>query len=90
MTKVEDMVEKATQLIEKDELSKLRELVGNFNQLQMRLGDFEVQKASILNAIFGVKGDLEKFQDELKDKYGDIIIDIQTGEFKDNPNESNS
>lgn len=90
MTKVEDMVEKATQLIEKDELSKLRELVGNFNQLQMRLGDFEVQKASVLNAIFGVKGDLEKFQDELKDKYGDIIIDIQTGEFKDNPNESNS
>lgn len=90
MTKVEDMVEKATQLIEKDELSKLRELVGNFNQLQMRLGDFEVQKASILTTIFGVKGDLEKFQDELKDKYGDIIIDIQTGEFKDNPNESNS
>ena len=90
MTKVEDMVEQATQLIEKDELNKLRELVGNYNQLQMRLGDFEVQKASILNAIFGVKGDLEKFQDELKDKYGDIIIDIQTGEFKDNPNESNS
>ena len=90
MTKVEDMVEQATQLIEKDELNKLRELVGNYNQLQMRLGDFEVQKASVLNAIFGVKGDLEKVQDELKDKYGDIIIDIQTGEFKDNPNESNS
>ena len=90
MTKVEDMVEQAAQLIEKDELNKLRELVGNYNQLQMRLGDFEVQKASILTAIFGVKGDLEKFQDELKDKYGDIIIDIQTGEFKDNPNESNS
>lgn len=90
MKKVEEMVEQATQLIEQDELNKLRELVGNYNQLQMRLGDFEVQKANVLTGIFAIKGDLEKFQDELKDKYGDIIIDIQTGEFKDNPNESNS
>jgi allophanate hydrolase subunit 1 len=90
MKKVEDMVEAATRLIDNDELSKLRELVGSYNQLQMKLGEFEVQKAGLLNAIFGIKGDLEKFQEELKDKYGDIIIDIQTGEFKDNPNESNS
>ena len=90
MKKVEDMVENAVRLIDNDELSKLRELVGNYNQLQMKLGEFEVQKAGLLNAIFGIKGDLEKFQEELKDKYGDIIIDIQTGEFKDNPNESNS
>jgi uncharacterized protein YecA (UPF0149 family) len=90
MKKVEDMVETATRLIDNDELSKLRELVGSYNQLQMKLGEFEVQKAGLLNAIFGIKGDLEKFQEELKDKYGDIIIDIQTGEFKDNPNESNS
>ena len=90
MKKVEDMVIESTNLIEKDELYKLQGLVGEFNKLQMSLGEFELQKATLLNAIFTAKSDLDKFQGELKDKYGNILINIQNGEFKENTNEPNS
>jgi hypothetical protein len=94
MKKVTDLVEEATNLIEKEELTKLQTLVGNYNALQMKVGELEVNKADLLGNVFNIKNELGKFQDELKDKYGDIIIDIQSGEFKDAPkqdaNEPNS
>jgi predicted nuclease with TOPRIM domain len=94
MKKVTDLVEEATNLIEKEELTKLQTLVGNYNALQMKVGELEVNKADLLGNVFNIKNELGKFQDELKDKYGDIIIDIQSGEFKDTPkqdaNEPNS
>lgn len=70
--------------IKKEELTKLQELVGNYNQHQSKAGELEVQKHQILHAISDIQNSLQEFQNELRDTYGDVTIDINTGEIKDN------
>lgn len=70
--------------IKKEELTKLQELVGNYNQHQSKAGELEVQKHQILHAISDIQNSLQEFQNELRNTYGDVTIDINTGEIKDN------
>ena len=68
--------------IKKEELTKLQELVGNYNQHQSKLGELEVQKHQILHAVSDIQNSLQEFQNELRETYGDVTIDINTGEIK--------
>ena len=68
--------------IKKEELTKLQELVGNYNQHQSKLGELEVQKHQILHAVLDIQNSLQEFQNELRETYGDVTIDINTGEIK--------
>ena len=70
--------------IKKEELTKLQELVGNYNQHQSKLGELEVQKHQILHAVSDIQTSLQGFQNELRETYGDVTIDINTGEIKEN------
>lgn len=70
--------------IKKDELAKLQELVKSYNQHQLKLGELEVEKHGLLHSISSVQQDLQKFQEELKDLYGDVSIDINDGKVKEN------
>jgi len=70
--------------IKKDELAKLQELVKSYNQHQLKLGELEVEKHGLLHSISNVQQDLQKFQEELKDSYGDVSIDINDGKVKEN------
>lgn len=76
-----------TKKLQKEELEKLQSLVNSFNNLQVELGRFEIEKHQILHQVSITQGELQKFQDELKGKYGDVSVDINNGEIK--PNESN-
>ena len=69
--------------IKKDELAKLQELVKSYNQHQLKLGELEVEKHGLLHSISSVQQDLQKFQEELKDLYGDVSIDINDGKVKE-------
>jgi hypothetical protein len=70
--------------IKKDELTKLQDLVKNYNQHQLKLGELEVEKHGLLHSISNVQQDLQKFQDELRETYGDVSIDINDGKIKKN------
>lgn len=70
--------------IKKDELTKLQDLVKNYNQHQLKLGELEVEKHGLLHSISNVQQDLQKFQDELRETYGDVSIDINDGKIKEN------
>ena len=73
--------------LKQEELSKLQELVKNFNQHQLKLGDLEIQKHSLLHSAASLQQELEQFQNELKETYGDVVIDINDGKIM--PNENN-
>lgn len=74
--------------IEQDELSKLTELNRNFRDLKFQVADIELsferlknqKKATIANLEVAVH-DLAKYQEEIIAKYGDITINLQTGEY---------
>jgi predicted nuclease with TOPRIM domain len=70
--------------IAKKELTKLQDLVKNYNQHQLKLGELEVEKHRLLHSISNVQEELQKFQDELKETYGEVSIDINDGKIAKN------
>lgn len=70
--------------IKKEELTKLQDLVKNYNQHQLKLGELEVEKHGLLHGVSNIQQDLQKFQDELRETYGDVSIDINDGKIKKN------
>lgn len=73
---------KKVQEIKKEELTELQDLVKNFNQHQLKLGELEIEKHQILHGASKVQEDLQKFQDGLRKNYGDITININDGSFE--------
>ena len=70
--------------IKKEKLTKLQALVKSYNSHQLKLGELCVEKQQVLKSIFNVQSELEKLQAGLKEKYGDITVDINTGEISKN------
>jgi len=81
---------KKVQEIKKEELTELQDLVKNFNQHQLKLGELEIEKHQILHGARKVKEDLQKFQDGLREEYGDITININDGSFEKIENEADT
>lgn len=75
-----------TKKIKKEELEELKTLINNFNKLQLELGRLDIEKYQILHRVSESQMGLQKFQDELKNTYGDVSVDINTGEIKENVN----
>ena len=74
--------------IKKEELSKLVELNTNFRELKFQLADIEVtfnrlnsQKVSTLTNLETAAYDLSLCQDKIVEQYGDIKVNLQTGEY---------
>lgn len=74
--------------IEQDELSRLTELNRNFRDLKFEVADIELsferlksKKKSTLANLEIAAHDLAKYQEEIIAKYGDITINLQTGEY---------
>ena len=78
------------QEIKKEELTKLQDLVKNFNQHQLKLGELEIEKHQVLHGASKIQEDLQKFQDGLREEYGDITININDGSFEKIENEADT
>jgi hypothetical protein len=81
---------KKVQEIKKEELTELQDLVKNFNQHQLKLGELEIEKHQILHGASKVQEDLQKFQNGLREEYGDITININDGSFEKIENEADT
>ncbi len=76
--------------ITNDELTSVKAAVEAVNRLQMQVGGIELQKHDLMHTMKMKTDVLEAVQKTLEEKYGDVSIDIVTGEMKDNaPNTKN-
>ncbi len=69
--------------LEKTELKELQIIIQRVNNLQMQIGSMEAQKHELLHAITDASTEFQVKQSLLKDKYGNVDIDITTGEIKE-------
>ncbi len=70
--------------ITNDELTSVKAAVEAVNRLQMQVGGIELQKHDLMHTMKMKTDVLEAVQKTLEEKYGDVSIDIVTGEMKDN------
>ncbi len=82
MKKVKD-VPVVSKAVSEEQLIKLQELVKNLQQYQLKIGDVEVQKHQLLHGFAEAQNGLEVFQKELKEEYGNVTIDINSGDIKE-------
>ena len=68
--------------ITQEQLEELQGYVGKLNNAANQIGNLEMQKHQLQHAAAEIQNDLNKFQQKLKEKYGDIQINIQDGTFK--------
>ena len=70
------------------ELKELQEVIGKINEVQMQIGGLEMQKQELILLGAEAKKALGETQKTLEETYGQVQIDIQTGEIKENESDS--
>tara|TARA_Y100000401_G_scaffold104872_1_gene97048 strand:+ start:12127 stop:12396 length:270 start_codon:yes stop_codon:yes gene_type:complete len=68
--------------VTQDELNFIQNVVRAINNAQMDIGNLELQKSRLVNAVAGMRKELSENQLKLKEKYGDVNIDITDGSIK--------
>lgn len=76
--------------IKDEQLEKLQGFISTLNQLQMQLGQLDIQKHGLLHQTAEVQNSLGKFQEELEEEYGKVSINIQDGTYEIIPEEDES
>ena len=69
--------------LEKNELEELQSDIHKINNLQLQIGGIEAQKHELLHTITEASKVFQSKQSKLQDKYGNVDIDISTGEIKE-------
>jgi len=67
-----------------EELKSLQDVVNDLNQIQLQIGGLELQKHELQHTAAEAKVALEKVQKGLQEEYGQVSVDIQTGDIKEN------
>jgi hypothetical protein len=76
--------------LKEDELKKVQELNGKLGQLKPAIGEIHIalsnaklQEENLMSQWRSGNAELKTLSDELRESYGDVEIDIATGEIKD-------
>jgi len=70
------------------ELKELKEVIDKINEVQMQIGGLELQKQELILLGGAAKLALSETQKKLEETYGQVSIDIQNGEIKENESDS--
>jgi len=70
--------------VTKEELKQLQEFVSKLNNASLQIGNLELQKNGLLKSVDIVRNNLTNFQMSLKERYGDVKVDIETGKISVN------
>lgn len=76
------MAKKANKLT-KDELEQVRKAVNSVRALTNRIGDLEIAKSTMIAEYQKAQAQLAEERKILQEKYGDISIDIESGEYEE-------
>ena len=68
--------------LNKEELDSLQGAVNKLNNLQIQIGGLAAQKHEALHLLTEAREELAEVQKGLEDVYGQVTVDIQTGEIK--------
>ena len=66
-----------------EELKGLQEAVNAMNCIQLHIGGLEAQKHELLHSMEDAKVKLAEVQKQLEEVYGQVSVDIQTGDIKE-------
>jgi ribosomal protein L1 len=69
--------------ITEEELQKLQSLVKLMTDIKTALGSAEIEKANLLSNYETVQDELDKARESLKEIYGDINVNLSTGEYEE-------
>jgi hypothetical protein len=70
--------------ITEDELSQIRNLKTQLNQIIFSLGEVKIRKEALLDSYRIVAGQEQEFYNQLSTKYGNGSVDLETGELSIN------
>jgi hypothetical protein len=75
--------------IEQSELDQITKANSDFADIKETIANIEIQKHQSLHKLSTLQLEFKTLEDELIKKYGDnVLIDIRTGEIKDNIEDS--
>jgi len=78
---------KEVKKITQEELEKVQQNQQDLQKRLANIGFLEVQKANDVSQIAMLEKEMGEIKKELQEKYGDVNINIQTGEYTDIPKE---
>ena len=79
------MAEEAKQMISEKQLKTIQELTSKQNEMVLQLGSFEVQKSAVLEQFKTNNKLVEDFKKELEEEFGQVQVDLKTGEISEIP-----
>ena len=71
--------------LKKEELSRAQELTSRYNESVQQIGLLHVTQQDVMVNINTMKLELDKLKKELQDSYGDVEVDLKTGEITEIP-----
>jgi hypothetical protein len=69
--------------ITEEQLARMKEIVGMGNRFQSDLGAIAIQKHKTLKLVVQLDAELDTFKKELEEEYGNVSIDLTTGEISE-------
>jgi len=84
------VVDLKPEAISKDQLERVQNIVSTVNKLHADIGKIEAQKHSLLHTLAQGNDQLNEVQEEIREEYGEVNINIQDGSIKygDEPSDS--
>ena len=79
------MAEEAKQMISEKQLKTIQGLTGKQNDLVLGLGSLEVQKISLLEQFKDNNKLVDEFKKELEEEFGQVQVDLKTGDISELP-----
>tara|TARA_R110002050_G_scaffold82378_1_gene176443 strand:- start:227 stop:475 length:249 start_codon:yes stop_codon:yes gene_type:complete len=76
-------MEKANK-ITKEELKKATKVSQEYNGIIQAIGNLELQKQDFLLKASEIRSNVEEIKKELQESYGNVNIDLATGEYEEN------
>ena len=70
--------------ITKEELEKATKVSQEYNGIMQAIGTIELQKQDFLLKASEIRSNVEDIKKELQESYGNVNIDLATGEYEEN------
>lgn len=68
--------------IKKEQLSRLQDLVRTMSDIKSTIGSLELEKTNLFLNYEAAQRELENAREELKKEYGDVNVNLTTGEYE--------
>jgi len=70
--------------VTKEELEKATKVSQEYNGIIQAIGNLELQKQDFLLKASEIRSNIEDMKKELQESYGNVNIDLVTGEYEEN------